>query len=718
MEVQTLIGYTYVVTAKTDATVTDTKGLDLFVSAGEQGTFIATATKVTVEGKATVTQTRNFNGALTSKTVAVGEGGVAYTAGSGIKISGNKISADTATIATKSELTSNYVSKTDAEGTYAAKTDLANKQDKLTAGSNVTIEGNVISATGGGESYNYISEDTQARTITLGTDSCTGGVKLGSKLIKKYEKWVIVGVYGQSNAVGYDESMLTKYDVPCEEGRVMQYSDSLKPLTFCAENLQNMNTIAARNSNAVANMRTRRADSLNGDAFVPDFVDRLTKVATKGIHLPLANLICSVIPEDYGVIIVPGAYGGQTHTAFLKNTNYYNQFKTRLLNALALHEDNYLAGIVWCQGEFDTAAGTARATYKANFSQMITDLDNDIKTDNYKKLPDRTDPKKYWYVYEWPKHYKDADAKDLLGAQKEVVGESHYIAIPDETPYNETDYTSGTLAAHFAGDAFRKVVAPRVFAKMQAAGAFQLATQAAVETSSDNGIAEINTQLSSINDIIAALQARVDELSALHQLQPVAPSWKTVTTSMMTQVYGTGSITGDGTVSVGQNQTVLLPADVTRIRATPGEKVGSYRLLGMVIGAKPDGDPATAGNMMAAFTYFDGNAVQVAHLNDGTTIRLAATSGSDVYTPSTSGWGNKNNPITTLLGSTSSTAEFELEKIDQYKIKITNRTTGSSTEMDVSSWPFFQNGGEIRFGFCGYNTNNSGMTVTNLEYYA
>lgn len=349
---------------------------------------------------------------------------------------------------------------------------------------------------------------------------------------------------------------------------------------------------------------------------------------------------------------------------------------------------------------------------------MIIDLDNDIKTDNYKKLPDRTDPKKYWYVYEWPKHYKDADAKDLLGAQKEVVGESHYVPIPDDTPFNETDYTSGTLAAHFAGDSFRKVVAPRVFAKMQAAGAFQLATQEVADIKPDSRVDELVTQVVSLNDLVAALQERVNALSEIHQLQPVAGSWKTVTTAMMTQVYGTGSITGDGTVSVGQNQTVLLPADVTRIRATPGDKVGQYRLLGMVLGAKPDADPATAGNMIAAFTYFDGNSVQVAHLNDGSTIKLAATSGSDTYNPGTSGWGNKNNPITTLLGSTSSTADFELEKIDQYKIKITNRTAGTSVEMDVSSWPFFQNGGEIRFGFCGYNTNNSGMTVTNLEYYA
>lgn len=579
MEVQTLIGYTYVVTAKTDATVTDTKGLDLAVNAGEQGTFIATTTKVTVEGKATITQTRNFNGALTSKTVAVGEGGVAYTAGSGIKISGNKISADTATIATKSELTSNYVSKTDAEGTYAAKTDLANKQDKLTAGSNVTIEGNVISAVGVGESYNYISEDTQARTITLGTDSCTGGVKLGSKLIKKYEKWVIVGVYGQSNAVGYDESMLTKYDVPCEEGRVMQYSDSLKPLTFCAENLQDMNTIGKR-SGSTANMAAARTNSITGDAFTPSFVDRTTKVATKGIHLPLANLICSVIPDDYGVIIVPGAYGGQTHTAFLKNTNYYNQFKTRLLNALALHEDNYLAGIVWCQGEFDTSAGTAKATYKTNFTQMITDLDNDIKTDNYKKLPDRTDPKKYWYVYEWPKYYKDADAKDLLGAQKEVVGESNYIAIPDETPYNETDYTSGTLAAHFAGDSFRKVIAPRVFAKMQSAGAFHLATQsvAVAENVSDNRVDDLVTQVGSLSDLVAVLQARVDELSAFHQLAPIEDT-KVLTAAMITKGHNNGVLSDftvvDGTLTIGTGSNIgggtgalLLDDRITKFEGT------------------------------------------------------------------------------------------------------------------------------------------------------
>ena len=64
MEINTLKGFTYVATAKTDATITDDNGLNLVVKAGEQGTFIATADKVSVTGTATITQTRNFKGAL------------------------------------------------------------------------------------------------------------------------------------------------------------------------------------------------------------------------------------------------------------------------------------------------------------------------------------------------------------------------------------------------------------------------------------------------------------------------------------------------------------------------------------------------------------------------------------------------------------------------------------------------------------------------------
>lgn len=191
--------------------------------------------------------------------------------------------------------------------------------------------------------------------------------------------------------------------------------------------------------------------------------------------------------------------------------------------------------------------------------------------------------------------------------------------------------------------------------------------------------------------------------------------WYTVSNDMFTNVYGTPT-TGDGTVSVGQNQTVLLPADKTHIRAVPGDKIGAG-LLGMIIGVKPDAaSPGDEKSMIAAFTYFDGRACMYAHLNNGTTIPLSETSGSYVYSPG-SGWSDNKNPFIRCLGGNTSTAPFELEKIDRYKIKVTNLTTNDNVEIDVSSWPFFQEGGEIRFGFCGYNGNNSGMTVNNIEYF-
>lgn len=192
--------------------------------------------------------------------------------------------------------------------------------------------------------------------------------------------------------------------------------------------------------------------------------------------------------------------------------------------------------------------------------------------------------------------------------------------------------------------------------------------------------------------------------------------WYTVTDDMFTKVYGTPT-TGDGTVSVGENQTVLLPADKTHIRAVPDAQVGRYRLLGIILGVKPNAaSSADEKSMIAAFTYFNGRACMYAHLNNGTTIPLDQTSGNYIYAPG-GDWASNKNPFIDVLGQNDSTDPFELEKVDRYKIKVTNLATNDSVEIDVSSWPFFQEGGEIRFGFCGYNGNNSGMTVNNIEYF-
>ena len=57
---------------------------------------------------------------------------------------------DISELVTKSELESKgYLTELQIQGEYAKKTDLDNKQDKLTAGNNITIVDGVISATGG-----------------------------------------------------------------------------------------------------------------------------------------------------------------------------------------------------------------------------------------------------------------------------------------------------------------------------------------------------------------------------------------------------------------------------------------------------------------------------------------------------------------------------------------------------------------------------------------
>ena len=98
-------------------------------------------------------------------------GGGSYTAGSGIDITNDVISVDTTTIQSKLtaganiQINGNTISATDTNTTYSAgsglnlngttfSADTTVLQEKLTAGSGISISGNTISATGGGgQSY-------------------------------------------------------------------------------------------------------------------------------------------------------------------------------------------------------------------------------------------------------------------------------------------------------------------------------------------------------------------------------------------------------------------------------------------------------------------------------------------------------------------------------------------------------------------------------------
>ena len=443
---------------------------------------------------------------------------------------------------------------------------IENKQDLLTAGANITIENNVISASGGAE--------------------------------RVYDKFVVVGVYGQSNAVGYDESPLTKYDIPVDANRVKQYSDSLKPLTFCAENLQNMNDVAPRGGTQSAMAAERAADAYTIDG-------RTAYTMTKGIHLPLANLICSVIPDDYGVIIVPGARGGQAISNFVPGTSDYNSFKSRINSAMALNTDNVFAGIVWCQGESD-AASTAAATYKEKFENIISTLHTDINL-NAKQMPKVSNAKEYWFAYEWPLAYKQKDSKGILNAQREVLGAANYVDIPDETPANTTNYCASNPGDHFGKDSFRKVIAPRVFAKMQEACMFQNTEFYGIDSeeiaelettvekhSKEIGESEINVEKH--KGFINALIDKINELAAQHpgEVDPVVITHD-VTKSCVLSQYGNGNVAGLTTTatSISMNngggwRATLFDKSITHFECTVAAHVANVSSIAFVIAEDPN----------------------------------------------------------------------------------------------------------------------------------
>ena len=115
---------------------------------------------------------------------------------------------------------------------------------------------------------------------------------------------MILCVAGQSNAVGYDESpvaanALTRVDRTRIAQLGLYGEDNLRvvPLGVCAQNLQDMRPYGHPSNPGVG---------------------------TKGIHLPLARLLLKEIPEDYGILVIPCAYGGTGFTARVRAQHFGN----------------------------------------------------------------------------------------------------------------------------------------------------------------------------------------------------------------------------------------------------------------------------------------------------------------------------------------------------------------------------------------------------------
>lgn len=343
---------------------------------------------------------------------------------------------------------------TNAESITTLQGAVAGKQDRLEAGEGIEIdEDNKISV-------------TSAKKV--------------------YTKFVVVGVYGQSNAVGYDENPLVEEDKNIDTARLLQYSKELKPLTFCADNTQNMNWCTGNDQPGMETQR-RANDAFevmgeDKDGVIKNL--RYKYVMTKGIHLPLAKLIAKNIPDDYGVIIVPGAVGGYGIDKFMKGaTNAksaiaydsdkipYEEFLSRLQAAMDTNKsDNIFGGIIWCQGESDKGSMDADI-WMSKFLTIVNDLNTDLApyVEPYRGIALSLND---WYFYEFPNFYRDGHATNYFAKLQTTLG-SRYVSIPADTLTNTTTYTSGTKAAHYAQDTFRTVIAPAVFDAMKANGAFE-----------------------------------------------------------------------------------------------------------------------------------------------------------------------------------------------------------------------------------------------------
>lgn len=291
----------------------------------------------------------------------------------------------------------------------------------------------------------------------------------------EYKKHIVVAVAGQSNAVGYDESrvdeaFLSKNKDPL---RIKQlgYKNTnnlqLIPLTYCAENVQDMYTIT-------------NAGGTTG---------------TKGIHLPLANLMLDYIPDDYGIIIVPVAHGStgftngnaniaynsgtmkpNTLNANLKwgtDTALYQTLRDRIKHALNLNPENLFAGIVWIQGEDDATQPDA---HKTAFEAMTEYLFNELNNEGYgSRTPSGTFNRDIWYNVETVAYWYTQGQCQRIWDNYKAWNPNTYVEIPRTVDSNDVGgngNTSSTKPSHYGNNAFSTDIAPRVLAKMAQVGAF------------------------------------------------------------------------------------------------------------------------------------------------------------------------------------------------------------------------------------------------------
>lgn len=275
------------------------------------------------------------------------------------------------------------------------------------------------------------------------------------------DKYMIVCVAGQSNAVGYDESAIEKdYCARLSSARIRQLGvhgeDNLRVMELgaCAQSYQDMRPFGHPENPGVG---------------------------TRGIQLPLAQLLLAQIPEDYGILMISCAYGGSGFTVgeygpydemrlapvpgvwrWGVSSNYYQGMKERIAYALDLNPENRFLGVVWCQGEHDSGdAAGQKAGFEAMTADFFAHFAQRYPGRVYKGDWDRG----IWYNYETVSYWYTQGECAQIWENYRRWNPDTYVEIPRETDSNEvngTGITARIRGAHFGNNAFLKVVAPRV----------------------------------------------------------------------------------------------------------------------------------------------------------------------------------------------------------------------------------------------------------------
>ena len=281
-------------------------------------------------------------------------------------------------------------------------------------------------------------------------------------------KYMILCVAGQSNAVGFDESPVDKdYMGKFRTRRLWQLGlwgeDNLQivPLQACAQNFQDMRPYGNPGSTP-------------------------GQPGTKGMQLPLGDLLLDRIPEDYDILVLPCAYGGVGFTVGETGTYdpqtrrpsegrlrwgaqspYYLALKDRLRFVLDQNPENKFLGVVWLQGEFDFEDGNGNIR---GFTEMTQNFFATFSQEYPGRVYRGDWNRDIWYNVETTAYWYTQGDCPMIWAHYKTWNPTTYVEIPRDTDTNAVNGTGVTTAirpAHFGNDAFYRVIAPAVAAKME-----------------------------------------------------------------------------------------------------------------------------------------------------------------------------------------------------------------------------------------------------------